>query len=103
MRTIAGLTYQKFFPHGHVLANDLIGFIECDIPLLIFVVTKAAGREGGFNADLYSFRKLIPPDELMFLVTEPGKKEEILICPCYDFDSEQLWSETLGRNIVLRE
>ncbi|MDX9913634.1 MAG: hypothetical protein RBS77_03580 [Candidatus Moranbacteria bacterium] len=103
MRTIKGMMYRKFFPHGHIFANDLRRFIEDDFPLLIIVVTKAAGREGGFNADLYSFKELISPDELMFLVAEPVKKEEILICDCCDLDPDKLWSETLGRNIVLRE
>lgn len=103
MRTIVGLKYQGFFPHGHILADDFMEFAEGNIPLLIIVVTKAAGREGGFNADLYSFGEPVSPDELMFLVTEPDKKEEILICNCDDFDPEQLWSETLGRNVVLRE
>lgn len=101
MRTIEGMIYWKFFPHGYISFNDLRRFIKDDIPWLIIVITKAAGKEGGFNADLYSFGEPLSSDELMSLVTEPVKKEEILICNCCDLNLRQLWSEVLGRNVVL--
>jgi len=102
MKKVEGLEYQRFFPHGYIFADVLREFIEKGTPFLIIVITKAAGRGGGFNADLYSFKETVPPDVLLFLLKEQLKKEEILICNCRDFKSEQLWSKLLGRNVVLK-
>lgn len=109
MNQINGVVdYLKFFPQGRILFECLTSAVQDNNLRLIFVITRAAGRWGGANIDVYSTRKcIVPPDsykeegvysfwknpftkeELLLMIQEPHKREKIIVIDCGNIRSRE--------------
>ena len=98
MNQISGVVdYLKFFPQGRISFEYLINVLQDDDSRLIFVATRAAGREGGVNIDVYCAKKyIIPPD--IYRKEDVRCSREILDCreeEIYSFWRNPLTKEEL--------
>lgn len=95
MNQISGVVdYLKFFPQGRISFEYLINILQDADSRLIFVATRAAGREGGMNVDVYCAKKYIVPPDIY-------KKEDVY-CPKEILDcTEEVYS--FWRNPLTKE